>query len=1076
VGEKDPELPIGGAATLPSGVQEEGARGKERKLDLEMAATAVADLESCDDAPGDLTERLRPGAQLGHFLVIDRLGAGGMGVVVSAWDRKLDRKVAIKVLRPELAAAKERTKGPQRLLREAQAMAKLSHPNVITVYEVGTVGDQVFVVMEYIDGQTLGEWTAASAGKSWREIVDVFCRAGRGLAAAHAKGMVHRDFKPDNVLIDQTGRVRVTDFGLVGSVLDRAPTEPPESQSTEARALSTSLTRTGAVMGTPLYMAPEQHEGKAADPRADQFAFCVALYEALYGERPFTGDTLQDLSDSVQRGAIRDPRRAASVPLWVRTVLLRGLRTDPNDRYPSMDDLLAALSADPAAARRRRLYIAGAVALVALGVVGSYGLLRRTGATSKCKDAGQELAGVWDDDVKQAVRDAFLATGRGNAADTFERVEASLDAYAEAWVSTWTDACEATHVRGTQSDQLLDRRMTCLDRRRGQLEALTELFAEQPDADLVDSAAKTAQELEPLEVCSDTDALLAEVPPPSAPETRAEVDDLRARLDRAHALQKAGKYDEGLQQALAIAKDAERVEYHAVRAEALYRLGTLQRRSMDTKSAEQTLRRAAVESAAAHDDRLTAKIWIESLFVIGYLESRFDEVPTLATIAESAVERARTDDDLRAELQNARAAVLTQQGKYADAEKLFAEVLASRERADGPEHIRVAAALNNLAIALSNLGKNDEALAAHRRALAIKEKVYGPDHPEVAGTLQNMGAILHEEDHYDEALELLRRALAIQQKVMGENHPRTADPLNSIGLVLKDQGKLEEAIDDLERALALREESLGPESPTTASSLSNLGLAWIEAKDYNRALDYLQRSLAIREKVLGPDHPTVAESHNNLSIVYKRLGDFDKALEHQQRAVEIREKALGPDHPAVANALNNIGYMFYQQERFRDARPYYERAAAIYEKNPNAPMRATALLFYGDVQRELQDFDGASKSFSTALELAEKHYGADDIHVVVALTGLGSSLVDLRKPDEAVEPLDRALAILDRREKEDDPTYRAAAEFHLARALWDQQQDLRRAMKLARKARDVFAKDPEAKRLLGAVNTWMRTR
>jgi len=1056
---------------------EDSPQSKQKQPEIEMAATAMADLgEAKAKAKADLTEQLKPGAFLGHFLIIDKLGSGGMGVVVSAWDRKLDRKVAIKVLKPELAAARERSQGPQRLLREAQAMAKLSHPNVITVYEVGTVEDQVFVVMEHIDGQTLAAWMAESVGKGWREVVDVFCRAGRGLAAAHGKGMVHRDFKPDNVLIDKTGRVRVTDFGLVGSVLERAQTDPTESLTTEERALSSSLTQTGAVMGTPLYMAPEQHEGRVADPRADQFAFCVALHEALYGERPFEGDNYQDLSDSVQSGAIRDPNRAASVPSWLRAVLLRGLRTSPEDRYPNMEELLDELAKDPAQARRRWLTFAGVAAIAALSAVGIYGLVREPDASDKCTGVDEELAGVWCDDVAEEVREGFLATGRSHAPNTFRLVRASLDHYAADWRAAWTDACEATHVRGTQSEELLDKRMTCLERRRGQLEAVTALFASEPDEDLLDTAAKTAQELEPVDECSDAEALIAEVPPPTDPVLRQKVKSLRARLDRAHALQKAGKYNEGLEQAVAIARDAEQVDFHAVRAESLYRVGSLQKTIMEPRAAEETFYRAAQEAAAARDDRRAAKIWIEILFVAGYHQARFEEVDTLLAMAKSAVARAREDDDLHADLLNAQAAVLTRQGKYAEALGHFQKVLDSRQRKFGDGHIRVALALNNLAIGLSSLGKYDEAQTAHRRALAIKEKVYGAEHPEIANTLQNLGAILHNNDKYDDALDHLRRGLAIQEKVFGEGHAKTAGALNSIGLVLKDQEKLKESVDYLERALVLREKAHGAESPTVAASLSNLALTWIVAEDFERAREYLERSLAIREKALGPEHPEVAQSHNNLHIVFKRLKKFDLALHHQKRSLEIREKTLGPDHPAVGNALNNIGFMYYQLEQFRDAAPYYERAVAIFDKSPAAPMRVTALLYYGDVQGELEDYDGASKSFALALALAEKRYGEDDLRVVVALTGLGTSLTDLRKPKEAVASLHRALAILDRRDNEAKPKYRAAAEFTLARTLWAMKRDQKRALSLARKARDVFAKDPKAKRMFDDVNSWMRNR
>ncbi|HRI10759.1 MAG TPA: serine/threonine-protein kinase, partial [Nannocystaceae bacterium] len=287
---------------------------------------------------GDLTTPTR----IGHFELIRELGAGGMGVVYAAHDPRLDRAVALKVL----ARTGDGPDASRRLLREAQAMARLKHPNVVPVYEVGTHGDQVFVAMELVDGGTLAEWMEVGP-RPWRQVLEILLPAGRGLAAAHAAGLVHRDFKPANVLLDTEGRARVTDFGLARGGAEPSPHAPlDQAQTTDdiGRALvDTPLTRTGALLGTPAYMAPEQFRGEMATARSDIFAFCVVLWEAIYGRRPFLGHTITELIAAIELGTITAPPRGVHAPAWLRRLLTRGLSSRPGERFASMNELLAAL-------------------------------------------------------------------------------------------------------------------------------------------------------------------------------------------------------------------------------------------------------------------------------------------------------------------------------------------------------------------------------------------------------------------------------------------------------------------------------------------------------------------------------------------------------------------------------------------------------------------------------------------------------------------------------------------------------------------------------------------------------------
>ncbi|HUJ61280.1 MAG TPA: serine/threonine-protein kinase, partial [Kofleriaceae bacterium] len=353
--------------------------------DLGSAATVIG------RPHGEPAVKLGRGGTIGRFVLVDELGEGGMGVVYAAYDPQLDRKVAIKLLHAALHSPEYHA----RLLREAQAMAKINHPNVVKVHEAGAFEGQVYVAMEFCDGGTLRAWLTA-APRSQREILDVFAQAGQGLAAAHDAGLVHRDFKPHNVLMAGDGVVRVSDFGLASLVGD-APREPPpalDAASGDAPSgstpLSWRLTQTGAIMGTPTYMAPEQFAGRATSAATDQFAYCVALYEALYGELPFPHATTGDLAYAVQHGVYAKPPASARVPKWLRAAVMRGLSVAEADRFPSMRELLHALARDP---RRRNRRIAAGAAAAVVAIAGLFVL--RPARVAECSGGHARREAVW---------------------------------------------------------------------------------------------------------------------------------------------------------------------------------------------------------------------------------------------------------------------------------------------------------------------------------------------------------------------------------------------------------------------------------------------------------------------------------------------------------------------------------------------------------------------------------------------------------------------------------------------------------------------------------------------------------
>jgi eukaryotic-like serine/threonine-protein kinase len=496
------------------------------------------------DLPDEL---LAPAAVVGRYIVLRTLGSGGAGVVYAAYDPDLDRTIALKVVRRELA---DRVEVRARFLREAQALARLSHPNVITVYDVGSIDGRTFIAMEYIHGQTFADWVATSE-PNWSRVLTLLLKAGRGLAAAHAAGLIHRDFKPANLLVGANGRVVVTDFGLARALKADGGVHPLASRADglcRSSAFAESITRTGVVQGTPAYMAPEQRQGKPADAQADQFSFCVTLYEGLFREHPFLrppSPFSSTVAGTVGSGAEQQlwaktvahgPRDVRGVPMWLLRTVQRGLSWRPEDRYPSMDSLLIALKEEPVQRRRQlQLGLAMVVAVVGGGFAGGF-VLAGDPEERICTGARGLVSGTWNPTVADQVRAAFVATGRPNARLSADRVAVQLDAYTAQWTDMHRSACLAT-ARGEQSLDLLERRMLCLRDRLMQVRARLDLFV-RADGQLVDQAIERVAELEPPLRCGDSGAGFSL---PAGPGRPARVSQLEHPIDRAGLQRKPGR-------------------------------------------------------------------------------------------------------------------------------------------------------------------------------------------------------------------------------------------------------------------------------------------------------------------------------------------------------------------------------------------------------------------------------------------------------------------------------------------------------------------------------------------------------
>ncbi len=820
--------------------------------------------------------QLPRGASLGRYLVLGALGAGGMGVVYSAYDPELDRKVAIKLLRTDVAG-EDAGQARRRLLREAQAMARLQHPQVIAVYDVGTIKSQVFIAMELVEGGTLSSWLKAKQ-RPLQEILDVYTLAGRGLAAAHAAGLVHRDFKPDNVLVGKDGQVRVTDFGLARSVNQN------DEHSQMLQASDPVMGEQITLAGTPRYMAPEQYSGDPVEQRTDQFSFCVALYEAVYGVAPFAGDTIGSRGFNVVRGRIVSPPADARVPAWIQKVLLRGLSVRPESRYSNMDTLLAALNRDRGGVPK--LWLATiAVVVLALGVNLVYHM-RKEDREALCRGSESKLKGIWDEPRKQELKTHLLGTGKPYAADCWQRIEQVIDQYTRDWVKMRTAACMAT-MRGQQPAAILELRDRCLDENLHEVKAFTTILAT-GDADPVLEVSSTAvHELPPVARCGDLEALRAGPPLPENPKEREEVKRLTEKLQTIRTEQRFGNYEAAMNDALAVAQQASRIKYLPLKADALYLLGQVQQ-PVDARKAEKTFVQAAAAAFESHNQKLVAETWIRLTALTGNILREPEKAASWEMLADAALEAVSPSD----------------------AEPLLAQFQLARCRVEIAKH------------------NYDSAIKRCQEALALSNKVYGDSRAEVADVLHVLATVYRGKDDFAHAMQNYKEALEVQQKSLGSVHPLIASNLRGIGLTLISQRQPAEAQQYLARALAVIQQALGPDNIRTSDYYLLVGKNLLALNRPADAQPYLQHCFAIREKAEESENQR-AEARYFLGQALARLGQLDQALELNQKGLEIAERAPKRNETRIAYNLHAIGVILIALGRNTEAIPYLERALSV---------------------------------------------------------------------------------------------------------------------------------------------------
>jgi tetratricopeptide (TPR) repeat protein/tRNA A-37 threonylcarbamoyl transferase component Bud32 len=806
---------------------------RECRVFMAETARAMAPEPAVAGGPSASSDVLGRGSSIGRYIILDVVGMGAMGVVYSAYDPELDRKIALKLLRADPALDSASSQG--RLLREAQAIARLSHPNVIAIHDAGIAGEQAFVAMEFVEGRTLREWLREEP-RSWRAVIQMFLRAGAGLAAAHAAGLVHRDFKPDNVLVGWDGSVRVTDFGLARA-LDAPAAVAPEEFRSPARGAGE--TQTGALLGTPAYMAPEQIEGKTADARSDIFSFCVALFEALHGHRPFAGDSLPELLAAIVQGRIREPARARAFP-WIRHIVLRGLRAAPEERYPSMDALVEALTSYRSRHWVYRLVAAGVVVLIAaLGATYAAGAFE---SESPCQGGERQLAGIWDAAERETARRSFLATRVPYAEDTWKRVDAALETYRRDWAAMYDQACQDAREGAEASGELIELRGACLDERLKELSALCKLFAA-ADARTMRGAVQATRALGDLAACADAPSLRAKVKLPRDAALRARVDAVRSEIAAAKEMRDAGQLGPGLSRGLQAVVSARAAGYRPAIAEALLALGRLQEVNGNLKAAYESLTQAAWEAEAGGHDAVVAEAAVRLLYVAGYRHVRRAEVDVWSRLASAALERIGGDRRLEALRLHNVGAAYSEEGKYEQALDVQERALVLWEKRPSPNLRWAARTHSSVGVSLMRLGRYAEAERHFRSSLGLLEDMLGPGHPTLNAPLSNLGILHRWKGRFDEALQYHQRAYALLQAALGREGFEVAIPLHNIAEVHLSQGRYREALSEFMAALAtvMRKASTHPYVPRHATGV---GEAYLGLGEPARAVVFLEKALA----------------------------------------------------------------------------------------------------------------------------------------------------------------------------------------------------------------------------------------
>ncbi|MEM9459833.1 MAG: serine/threonine-protein kinase [Myxococcota bacterium] len=853
-------------------------------------------------------------AQIGHFQIQYELGRGGMGIVYRARDARLGRDLALKVIKLDQLSHQARA----RLRREARALAAVSHPNVVQVFEIGEALGVLYIAMEYVKGTTLRRWQR-SGERDWRHVLGMYHQAAAGLAAVHAAGLVHRDFKPDNVLVGDDGRVRLVDFGLARHRHDGSITAPIEI----ADCSVDTITSVGVAMGTPAYMAPEQFVHRTFDERTDQFAFCVALFEGLYGQRPFQGASRSAQFMAMTKGRITVPPRAESSPPWLLRILRRGLEAEPEKRFASISALLSALDAS-CCNRRRVQWVVGTGLAIAAGI----GVLQFPAAPCSGTTA---WASTWTPQRRDAVSHALGTATVPYAEDTRSRTLLALDDYGARWQEHHEATCQAlTHDSGFVAPST-DARTDCLDDHRQQFTALVDVLT-RADPSTVEHALAAASQLPDPRLCTNPDPGRSRSRPSSVDPSAHNA--LLADLGTVIARRKLGHYAAARELAADVVRRAEPHDDRLLVAEAKWQLAKALIADGNPPEVIDVLRDAFFEAQGQQMNLLASTIATELVYQYGHWKHQLSEADAWVEHARALAKR---HDPLMPvpRLTQVIADVDLARRRYPDALVGYRAALAEARGLFGDDDPRVLRYRDSLAEALLAMGETDEAIEVLERSAVLYEQWLGAHHPTLAAVLSNLGLAQQQRGEHDDAIATLERARSIGEATLDPTHVYLRAIRAHLAVSYVSKGDHEYALGQLQEVLARTIETRGEDHAEVAIVLLNMACPLIELGRLAQAVVTLERALMIAEEHYPLGSAISVAIMHALARAKHELGHED-ALGIALEVVEIRRDTLPSRHPDLALAYGLVATIYRDVGMLSEAHGASERAMEIYE-DANVP-------------------------------------------------------------------------------------------------------------------------------------------
>lgn len=979
----------------------------ECRKDLSALALAVSftSLGSMSETLQDEFE-LESGRSFGRYVVLDTIGQGAMGIVVRAYDPKLKRAIALKIVGREVwSHASDEVRDS--LLREAQAMAQLTSNHCVTIYDVVSGEEGLALAMELVEGGTLRTWLVGT--HSWEEKLSTCLEAGRGLSAAHAAKIIHRDFKPDNILCSLDGRVMVTDFGLARLASDLAQDKKE-------------------IAGTPVYMAPELFDGGIATSASDQYSFCVTLFESLYGKRPFAGSSIEELQYAISAGLTSEAEVSSSFPKGVRNTLSRGLSPEPEDRYESMDALLKVLETYLPKAKtgkkRTVLAVATIVALVVLLTFVYIGSKDLDGPV--CAPRTASINEAWGPNL-ESLAVAKNLTSLGASSDNLKKVAQAVSVYRQDWIQTQVNVCQATQLRGEQSESLLDVRMACLDRRKDELAALAAVLTHSQDRHSSDMAIEAVQGLRSPSSCAgvvQSQSLSTDDP------NRAQVEETLAQVDRAKAMTAIGQPGEALGLLETLSGESLK-EYPGLVGEMALARGNAHTQYGEFEKAEEVYFEALESAQKAADDHLVAAVWIELFFSAGPLAHRFELARSHEKATSAALSRIASDPELSARFLFAQGTMRLSEHAEKQAKPYLQQALDAFASLRSEMHTDVMNAHKALCDMYIPLRQFDDATMHCDEALRIGREVFGARHASLGGVYTSIGGIHFSQGKWAEALKAYALSIEVSDTPRYRKVPMLPVTHSNMGMAWLEQGKLDEAKKAFLKARSLYEEH-HPDDFVRYMPVSGLGNVAMGRRDFAAAATFYEEALALVVKTHGRESSLGAMTYYNLAAARENKGDTENSAKAYIEVVRISRKVDGENNATAVSALDAL--------------------ANMYEAS--------------DVERALQ-------YALQAKEMAAQVYGQKHRALAWSTVRLGNLQRLNGNHSQASELLEQALAIY---ESTEGGIYDLGiARLRLAQALWHERKERKRSIALMEESARNFAEvsGPNGMRMAAYANAWL---